>query len=148
MNSQLGSQQSGSLNRALITGIAIVIIIGAVVGGYFAFRRTLIADIRESTSGVDTTDQIAYGELLFQTRVCGSCHTLDMAGTVGDTGPNLTGIGARHDAAYVYQAIMQPNAVIAPNCPEGPCQPGVMPDFSAILDDDQANALVVYLLSQ
>jgi mono/diheme cytochrome c family protein len=148
MNMQQGSSQSRSLQRALIAAVAVVLVIGAVIGGYFAFRRTVIADLREQASGIDTTNQIAYGELLFQTRVCGSCHSLDVAGTVGDTGPDLTGIGARHDAPYLYQAIMQPNAVIAEQCPEGPCQPGVMPDFGAILTPDQADALVAYLISQ
>jgi cytochrome c oxidase subunit II len=134
----------GVLKIALIS----VIIVGIVAGGYFTFRRTLIADIRESMMNVDTTDPVVYGETLFQTRGCIGCHTLESAGAAGDEGPDLSHIASRADAAYIHESITNPNAVIADNCPEGACQANVMPQYGSILDDAQVDALVAYLLTQ
>jgi mono/diheme cytochrome c family protein len=124
------------------------VIVGVAIGGYFALRRTVIADIREATMRIDTSDQIAYGAALFQTRVCTSCHTLTSAGSIGDEGPNLDGIGGRESIEYLRQSIAQPNAVIADDCPEGACQPNVMPNFGDILTDEQIDALAAYLAAQ
>jgi mono/diheme cytochrome c family protein len=134
----------GSLQRALLLG---VLTIGLVVGGYFTFRRTLLASVQEAVINPDVSDPIAYGATLFQTRGCAGCHTLASAGAVGDEGPDLSDIGARHDADYIYQSIQSPQAVIAEGCPETPCQP-IMPDYGAILTPDQINALVAYLSTQ
>jgi quinoprotein glucose dehydrogenase len=40
------------------------------------------------------------------------CHKVK--GTGGDVGPELAGIGKKHDRAYILQSIVDPNAVIAP----------------------------------
>jgi mono/diheme cytochrome c family protein len=140
----MSTSQQKFLQRALI----LFLITGALTGFYFAFRYTLIADVREAIANPDTADQVAYGATLFQTRGCVSCHTLESAGAAGDEGPNLTGIASRHDDAYIRQSIVEPNAVIAPQCPEGACQAGIMPQFGSILSPDQIDALVAYLLEQ
>ena len=43
---------------------------------------------------------------------CMRCHSIKGEG--GDVGPDLAGIGQRHDRMYILQSIVDPNAVIAP----------------------------------
>jgi len=43
---------------------------------------------------------------------CMRCHKVKGEG--GDVGPDLAGIGQRHDRPYILQSIVDPNAVIAP----------------------------------
>ena len=136
-------QNKGSLKIAGI--VFFVILVGT--GFYFAARRTLIADFRESLVSASSMDTYSYGETLFQTRGCAGCHQHDPAGSMGDEGPNLTDIAARHDADFVRSSIVTPNAVIAPRCPEGPCSAGIMPDYGSILNAEQVDALVVYLMA-
>lgn len=131
----------GSLQRALLLGF---LAIGVLVGGYFAFEYTLVAQMREALTPIDTVDLVSYGQTLFQTRGCAGCHSFEHAGSFGDEGPNLTGIAGRHDATYIYQSIQEPSAVIADQCPTGACEPN-MPNFGEILMEDQINALVAYL---
>jgi cytochrome c oxidase subunit II len=131
----------GSLQRALLLGL---LAIGVLVGAIFAFEYTLVAQVREAVTPVDTTDLVAYGRTLFQTRGCAGCHSFEPAGSVGDDGPNLTDIAVRHDAAYINQSIQVPDAVIADQCPDGACEP-IMPNFGDILNEDQIDALVAYL---
>lgn len=134
--------------RLLLIGVGVFLLIGVIIGGYFALRYTVIADVSESLMNAGTSDQLAYGQTLFTTRGCVGCHQLDSVGAMGDTGPNLSDIGARHDAAYIRESILNPNAVIAPTCPEGACEANVMPQFGQILSPEQADALVAFLLEQ
>ena len=134
----------GSLQRAILLG---VVIIGLVVGGYFTFRRTLLASVQEAVINPDVNDPVAYGATLFGTRGCAGCHTLESADATGDEGPNLSDIGSRHDADYIHESIQYPQVVIADGCPEMPCQP-IMPDYGAILTGEQIDALVSYLSTQ
>ncbi len=43
---------------------------------------------------------------------CMRCHKVKGEG--GDVGPDLAGIGAKHDRAYILRSIVDPNALIAP----------------------------------
>lgn len=80
---------------------------------------------------------------------CGSCHTIaGVPNAAGQVGPNLSAIGAVHDAAYIYESIVNPNAVIAANCPTGPCPSGVMPSaYGRLLTAEQLDAVVAYLVA-
>ena len=79
---------------------------------------------------------------------CGTCHAIEGLST-GAVGPALTQIGARADAAYIRQSILDPDAVIAEACPGGACSPGVMPKaFGDLLSDDELDALVDFLVAQ
>lgn len=133
----------GRVQRALLL-IGLVAVMGT--GAYFTFEYTLVAQLQEALAQPDTTDAIAYGRTLFQTRGCAGCHTLEDARAMGDEGPDLTNLATRHDAAYVRQSIATPNAVIAPQCPDGPCEANIMPPFGTILTLDQIDALVAYLM--
>ena len=57
---------------------------------------------------------VARGEEIFKSRrdvQCSRCHKL--AGSGGEAGPDLTGIGARHPREYLLEAIVAPSAKIA-----------------------------------
>ncbi|MGC2164635.1 MAG: c-type cytochrome [Gallionella sp.] len=70
---------------------------------------------------------------------CGSCHVV--AGQSGEVGPNLTHIGKTRDKAYLRQAILDPEAVIAKGFPGG-----VMPgNFGEEMKASELEMLVTYL---
>ena len=79
---------------------------------------------------------------------CFICHTIDdepLAG--GQIGPNLSQIGLKGEE-YIRESIMTPDAVIATDCPTGPCPSGTMiQTFGELFSEDQVDALVNYLLS-
>lgn len=132
--------------RLWVAGIAAVMI--GVMGYLGANYYGALADIRESFIDIDTSDAYAHGEMLFQTRGCAFCHTLEAAGAFDEDGPILDGIGTRHDEAYIRQAIIDPNATLSDQCPLGPCELDIMPPFGRVLDDAQVDALVIYLSAQ
>ena len=73
---------------------------------------------------------------------CGICHTLAAAGSTATTGPNLDQTLQGRDAAFIMQAIVDPNADIAPGF-----GPGIMPStFSQTLTQDDIKGLTNYLL--
>ncbi len=72
---------------------------------------------------------------------CGACHKV--AGAEGEIGPDLAGIGARRDRAFIRRAILDPNADIT----EG-FEPDMMPpDYGAQLYASELEMLVEYLAS-
>jgi len=83
------------------------------------------------------------GELVFSTN-CASCHAINGEG--GQIGPELTNVYAEKGEDYVRESILNPNAVIAIQCPAGPCPSGVMPqNFGEQLSEDELNSVVSYL---
>jgi mono/diheme cytochrome c family protein len=83
------------------------------------------------------------GRTLFRVSGCGGCHTFAAAGTNGTTGPNLDESLAGEDAAYVEEAIVEPDAEIA----EG-YGPGVMPQtYDQQFSPEQIDDLVAFLTS-
>lgn len=85
-------------------------------------------------------------EELFVNAGCSGCHQFDPLGTVGGVGPNLTQVGGRLSKEQIIQSIMDPNAVIAAECPAGPCPQGVMPqNFAETLTQEQIDTLASYL---
>ncbi len=100
----------------------------------------------------------------FQTGGCSACHVIPgVPGAVGTIGPDLSEIGrvartrlesgeyrgsARTVEEYLREAIQQPDAFIVPQCPTGPCTPGVMPaTLAQALSREELNAIVSYLAS-
>ena len=50
---------------------------------------------------------------------------------------------------YIRQSIVEPNAYLAPACPNGPCLPNIMPrDYATRLSAAQQNTMVEFLLEQ
>lgn len=87
---------------------------------------------------------------------CGACHAIGTLGEQHKVGPDLTNVAdlaaqrvpGLSAADYLDQSIRQPNAFIAPECPNGDCLANVMPqDYSQRLTDDQIEQIVAYLLS-
>lgn len=74
---------------------------------------------------------------------CGSCHTLQAAGSAGTTGPVLDEVLPGQDAGTIVESIQDPNAEISPGY-----QPGIMPPFGPDqIPDPNLNALVAYLIA-
>ena len=85
--------------------------------------------------------QAADGEAVFTANGCGSCHTLEAAGTEGTVGPSLDEI-TDADAAAIEESIANPNAKLVSGYPRN-----VMPDdFGDELSPAELDALVKYLL--
>jgi cytochrome c2 len=65
----------------------------------------------------------ARGRELFTQRGCGTCHTLQAAGSNATVGPNLNGIGTQAGErkpgqsaeAYLKESIENPSAFVVPN---------------------------------
>ena len=88
---------------------------------------------------------------------CGSCHAIGQLGESGKVGPDLSNIG--RDAAdrnagqtaeqYIRESIINPSAILAPECPNGPCLDDIMPgDYVQRLSEIQIDTLVKFLLTQ
>lgn len=76
---------------------------------------------------------------------CGACHKIGKE--EGAIGPDLTHIGKSKNEAYLRQSVLSPDAVIAKNCPGGPCPAGMMPpDFGTKMTGSELEMLVQYLL--
>lgn len=93
---------------------------------------------------------------------CVACHTIPgVPGAVGEIGPDLSAIGKEADdriasgeytgaaktvEEYLLEAVQVPDAFVAPTCPEGPCDKGLMPaSLSKVLSEDELNSIVSYL---
>ncbi len=88
-------------------------------------------------------------EELFANAGCNGCHQLDVLGSVGGVGPNLSQVGGRLSVDEIVESILNPNAVIAGECPAGPCPQGVMPqNFGQLLTSEQVDTLAQYLSEQ
>jgi hypothetical protein len=88
---------------------------------------------------------------------CGSCHKIGALGEQHKVGPDLSNIGNVAEErvaglsaeAYLRQSILEPNAYIAPDCPNGPCLPNIMPgDYGTRLTAQQVDMIVAFLLAQ
>ncbi len=87
---------------------------------------------------------------------CGACHAIGALGEAGKVGPDLSAIGIvandRIDGMsatdYIVQSIIEPNAFITPECPNGTCFANIMPsDYTSRLSSEQINTMVLFLLS-
>jgi hypothetical protein len=88
---------------------------------------------------------------------CVSCHQIGSLGEAHKVGPDLTWIGYNATGrvpgmpaeVYIRQSIVEPNAYLAPECPNGPCMANIMPrDYGSRLSEGQLQVLVDYLLQQ
>ncbi len=71
-------------------------------------------------------------------------------------GPDLSAIGAIAGGRvpdisaeeYLRQSILDPNAFIVEDCPNGPCIANIMPrDYTTRLSQEQVDSMVAYLLT-
>lgn len=96
-------------------------------------------------------------EVLIENAGCGSCHKIGDLGEAHKVGPDLTYIGLTASErvpdvaaeAYIRQSIIEPNAYLAPECPNAACMPGIMPqNYGDRLSDEQIETLVSFLMTQ
>lgn len=81
------------------------------------------------------------GKQAFSAQGCGGCHAFTAAGSSGAIGPNLDEALKGKDAAYIREAIVEPNKEIAKGYP-----PSVMPqNFGQTLAPEQLDDLVAFL---
>ena len=95
------------------------------------------------------SDELEWGEQLFQTRGCVGCHRIDGGPSVG---PPLDSMVGRPrtladgteivvDEDYLRQSVLQPRAARAPG------SPSVMPSYEGLLEPAELDALILYLQS-
>ena len=123
----------------------VVAFLGLLV--YIKIEYTLVPDVRELLSDVESDDLVAYGELLFQTRGCSGCHTFGRHFRAAIC-PDLTGIASRRDREDIRTSIVEPDLVIASGCSPVPCTKGLMPNYGDILNREQVEALLAFLAQQ
>ena len=84
---------------------------------------------------------VELGQQVFASTGCGACHTLGAAQSTGQIGPNLDEALIAQDAAYIEEAIVDPDAVI----PDG-FSPGSMPrTYGMQLSGEELTALVSFI---
>ncbi|HZD09916.1 MAG TPA: cytochrome c [Candidatus Binatia bacterium] len=87
---------------------------------------------------------------------CQACHgdpTQEGTNAVGPWLGNIAEVGAQRKegytaADYIYESELNPNAFIAPDCPNGPCaEPSAMPnDFATRMTQQDLADIISYLL--
>ena len=103
----------------------------------------------------------ANGEALFTSYGCSGCHGALDGSIPAAVGPDLSNIAVDGAAQvdgysavmYVYESILEPNAVIAEQCPTGPCvgPPSAMPaNFAERLAENPQDMadILTYLLGE
>ena len=115
------------------------------------------AKATEETMSDEEVNQVALAA--FKKGGCGACHVIPgVPNAQGTIGPDLSDIGelaaqiikdpnytgkAKTPEEYIRESITDPNAFVAPECPGGPCQKGLMPVVP--LSDKELDAVVTYL---
>jgi mono/diheme cytochrome c family protein len=89
--------------------------------------------VRAGAPAPVTPPAVRSADLVFG-RFCATCHTLDGEG--GKQGPELSHVGAKHDAMWLRQWISDPTTIKADSN---------MPAFGDRLDDAEMTAIVNYL---
>jgi mono/diheme cytochrome c family protein len=97
----------------------------------------------ESAEGGEASGT-ANGEQLFTSIGCGSCHTMTVAGSTGEVGPNLEESLAPDDnTAGIEEMIVHPNTEVVEGYP-----PNVMPqEYGQTLSGEEVSALAEFLVA-
>ncbi len=90
---------------------------------------------------------------------CLACHVIGDLGDHGKVGPDMTNIGEQaaslgaplglSGSEYVRRSILYPDEYIAPDCPNGECLGGIMPNsYGERLTANQLETIVAWLMTQ
>ncbi|MFZ5856201.1 MAG: cytochrome D1 domain-containing protein [Chloroflexota bacterium] len=98
---------------------------------------------------------------LFQKGGCSACHVIPgVPNAVGSIGPDLSNLGALAEEhlkssnytgraktaeEYIRESMESPSAFVAPDCPTGPCQDGLMPSMAGVFSEQELQQVVTYL---
>lgn len=78
---------------------------------------------------------------MFEAESCGSCHTLEAAGTGGTIGPDLDDALSGRDRRFIERSIIDPDAAVVEGFPRG-----VMPrNYEERLEPRQLDQLIEFL---
>ena len=86
---------------------------------------------------------------------CVACHGDPEVPETNNVGPHLAGVAAVADfrqenvpgMQYLYESILDPNAFIAPECKDGPCEaPSAMPEYGSLMSVQNIADLLNYLI--
>ena len=96
-----------------------------------------------SVAGVPGIEPPALGEPMeVFLEKCGSCHTLEAAGSAGTTGPVLDEVLPGQNTQQIEQSIRDPNAKVTPGF-----EAGIMPPFDeGQIPEENLQALIQYLI--
>ena len=141
-----------SLNDA---EIAAVIAWLQSLGGEITVKPVAVSASASSSSSAPASAAKTAPEIL-KAMACFACHTIASVDfMVGKVGPELSHIGTNAATRkpgmsakdYIRESILDPNAFIAPDCPDGPCKsPSLMPpNFGDQLTARQLDTLVEFL---
>ncbi len=134
-----------SIKRKMLYWLALSVIAAiGLIALYTAFEYTLVSDVRERVAGAQSKEGVELGQLLFETRGCSSCHTLDNLSR-SNIGPELTRVALDASEAQIAESIVNPDAEISTNCGRQPCLTGLMPKYGDILNEREISALVAFL---
>ncbi|MEE8389543.1 MAG: cytochrome c [Anaerolineae bacterium] len=106
------------------------------------------------TAALEVKGDPAKGKAIYEANQCNACHMTDGQG--GNVGPDMTHIGTVAAtrkagvsvAEYLHESILTPDAFVVPDCPQGPCQRGIMSkDIAQKLSDEDLDDLIAYLAS-
>lgn len=88
---------------------------------------------------------------------CNTCHGVPEVPGGNFTGPHLAGIGKRaalrvsgkSAAQYLYESMIDPNAFIAPECPNGTClSPSGVPYYGEMMEPQDMADVIAFLLQR
>lgn len=123
----------------LVLPLALAVVTLAACGG-----GESVAPAPETVEGAMPVSEEA-GKSLFAAQGCGACHTFTPAGSNAQVGPNLDQLAKFAQQAdqpvegFTRRSLTDPNDYV-----EQGFQPGVMPAYDKLSDDD-LNALVEFL---
>jgi mono/diheme cytochrome c family protein len=127
---------------AIAVGVLLMLGLPACGGGGSSSTTT-------GATGTTSGGDLAAGRELFVSTGCGTCHTLQKAGTNGTVGPNLDSLLVQSAEAagaplaeHVRTSIIDPDAWVMPQY-----SGGVMPtNYGSKLSDAQLDELVAFIV--
>ena len=151
MNGTLFTGPTMTKTGLLMIGLLTALLLGGCEGSPATGAPTAAPTATPSGEEAAALEKVALSAFRRGEPGCGGCHTLGKL-AFGKEGPDLTNIGARADAAYIRESIVDPLAFIVENCPTGPCLFGVDTDaagmpltYAQTLTEEEIDALVWYL---
>ena len=126
---------------------------------YLIIFVVVLAACSSGASGEITAEEAAPA---FQKGGCVACHVIPgVPGAIGTIGPNLSEMGEQAEVYlstneykgeaetaedFIRESISNPDAFIPLECPNGHCQPGLMPPTLVdLISDKELNTIVQYL---